>query len=133
MEARISGEGGWTDPKSSPGTYQLLSTTAGSYTSGSRTTANGQYTDKFDFKYSVHLGGNSTGLRGRVTGGCRIDACSQSQSTSYYDYSTNYCNMYNLFCATKDGCKIVNTDLTWSEDSAGIFECSFDDKSDCTR
>ena len=31
------------------------------------------------------------------TASCSITAKSRSQTTSYYDYDTNYCNMYNVF------------------------------------
>ena len=70
------------DCKSKPGTYK------GSWRSGSRTTGDGKYVDKF--KNSLAADGD---------GGCTLTACSESQSTSVIDYSTNYCNLRNLYGA----------------------------------
>ena len=50
-----------------------------------RTTPTKHYVDDIEFLLS---GTGST---------CTINAKSQSQSLSYYDYDTNYCNMYNVF------------------------------------
>ena len=50
-----------------------------------RKTANGKYTD--DVMWSTVGAGTDTS--------CTINAKSRSQSLSYYDYSVNFCNMYN--------------------------------------
>jgi len=50
-----------------------------------RTTPTKHYVDDIEF------------LLTDKNGSCSISAKSQSQSLSYYDYDTNYCNMYNVF------------------------------------
>ena len=50
-----------------------------------RTTANGKYTD------NIQIEGDS-----EIDNECRIVGKSQSEVLSYYDYETNYCNIYNL-------------------------------------
>merc|ERR1711865_1126354 len=50
-------------------------------------------------------------------GGCRIEACSESQGTSVGDFSTNYCDLRNLYCGSADGCKTVSKDFSHSESS----------------
>ena len=34
--------------------------------------------------------------------GCNIEACSESQSNSILDHSTNYCNIHDLYCNDKE-------------------------------
>ena len=48
-----------------------------------RLTSGKKYTDDMEFLFAD------------TANGCTITAKSQSQSLSYYDYYTNYCNMYN--------------------------------------
>eukprot|EP00306_Pavlova_sp_CCMP459_P007010 CAMPEP_0185164784 /NCGR_PEP_ID=MMETSP1139-20130426/9913_1 /TAXON_ID=298111 /ORGANISM="Pavlova sp., Strain CCMP459" /LENGTH=381 /DNA_ID=CAMNT_0027730169 /DNA_START=9 /DNA_END=1157 /DNA_ORIENTATION=+ len=67
------------DCKSKPGTY------SGDASSGARTTGDGKYTDRFSMSY-VPAGS-----------GCTLHACSESQVTSVIDFSTNYCNLVNLY------------------------------------
>ena len=57
-----------------------------------------------------------------ASGGCTLYGCSESQVTSYYDYSTNYCNLKDLYCNSADGCQIANSDLEYDE---VIEECSY--------
>ena len=38
-------------------------------------------------------------------------ACSESQITSYIDFSTNFCNIRQLLCGSKEGCKTMNHDF----------------------
>mmetsp|Transcript_9940 Transcript_9940/g.29229 ORF Transcript_9940/g.29229 Transcript_9940/m.29229 type:complete len:86 (-) Transcript_9940:37-294(-) len=50
-------------------------------------------------------------------GSCEVSACSESQVFSIADFSTNYCNLHDLYCGTEDGCAMVTTeDLTYTED-----------------
>merc|ERR1712107_328742 len=42
---------------------------------------------------------------------CQIDGCSESQGFSVKDFSTNYCDMRNLYCGSADGCKPVVHDF----------------------
>jgi|TARA_B110000285_G_C14853961_1_gene481290 hypothetical protein len=53
-----------------------------------RTTPTKHYVDDIEFTLTVN---------GAM---CDISSKSQSQSLSYYDYDTNYCNMYNVFKAS---------------------------------
>ena len=101
MTARASGQSGWVDPHNG-GTYTFTSTTASSIT-GSRTTANGKYTDKYDITFT---GSGDT---------CTVSACSESQVMSVIDGSTNYCNLHSLYCSSADGCPTVGADLTYEE------------------
>mmetsp|Transcript_9937 Transcript_9937/g.29219 ORF Transcript_9937/g.29219 Transcript_9937/m.29219 type:complete len:85 (-) Transcript_9937:111-365(-) len=49
-------------------------------------------------------------------GSCEVSACSESQVFSIADFSTNYCNLHDLYCGTEDGCAMVTTeDLTYTE------------------
>jgi len=41
-----------------------------------------------------------------------IKGCSESQSTSLRDFSTNYCNLRNLWCGAEDGCEVVTNSFT---------------------
>ena len=54
-----------------------------------RTTPTKHYVDDIEFVSS----GNSNGT-------CKISSKSRSQTLSYYDYDTNYCNMYNVLRQT---------------------------------
>jgi len=102
MVARANGDSGWVDPHNG-GTYSFTSTTPTDI-SGTRTTGDGKYTDKYDFSFEDS------------NGGCKVSACSESQVNSVLDYSTNYCNLHSLYCSSADGCPTVGGDLTYTED-----------------
>eukprot|EP00964_Phaeocystis_antarctica_P130485 scaffold94350_cov62-Phaeocystis_antarctica.AAC.2 len=93
VAARLRGGQGWRCPKTHPGTYTLLSASAGAVR-GSRETGPGStppgpgksYTDSFGFTFAERALG----------GGCMVHACSESQGPSGCDFSTNYCNLRNL-------------------------------------
>lgn len=104
MKARITKEGGWTDPHHA-GTYKFKGQgTAPTTLEASRTTANGQYTDELGIVFEAY-----------GDGGCVVYGCSVSQVTSFKDYSTNFCNVHNLYCGSADGCPYVHTDLKYAE------------------
>ena len=63
-------------------------------------------------------------------GSCSVDACSESQVTSVYDASTNFCNLRDLFCNKAGGCKIVKNDLSYNADFA-FKSCRMHDTSSC--
>ena len=107
VSARLRGAGGWEDPHcqpgkcSPPGIYMIERTmpAGGSTKSPSapstlwlnRTTAGaGSYTDRLELKFAV------------AGSGCQLDACSESQVTSYADFSTNYCNLHDLYCGAAE-------------------------------
>ena len=86
---------------------------------GSRTTKNGQYTDKFGFSFST------------VGAGCQVKGCSQSQVTSIADFSTNYCNLHDLYCGSQDGCTPAGSDYAYSETDVDTSIGASSDKSAC--
>mmetsp|Transcript_64280 Transcript_64280/g.199418 ORF Transcript_64280/g.199418 Transcript_64280/m.199418 type:complete len:174 (+) Transcript_64280:72-593(+) len=115
VKSRVAGENGWKDPHNG-GTYSLLSDTD-DLLEVSRTTANGQYTDKMDLTFTAD------------GSGCKLEACSESQVTSVLDFSTNYCNLHNLWCGAKDGCPVAKQDLADYKETLG--SCWQNDKSKC--
>jgi len=109
IEARASQQNGWVDPHNG-GVYSLLSSSSGvintQRTTNPATSVGGTlYTDKQTFALSD------------ADGGCKIESCSESQGTSVGDFSTNYCDMRNLYCGSTDGCSAVGKDFTHSESS----------------
>ena len=107
VSARLRGAGGWEDPHcqpgkcSPPGIYMIERTmpAGGSAKSPAapstlwlnRTTGGpGSYTDRLELKFAV------------AGSGCQLDACSESQVTSYADFSTNYCNLHDLYCGAAE-------------------------------
>ena len=73
------------DRCSSPGFYSVFEEREGDYVWSTRLTANKKYTDDQIFEFN------------KVGNTCQVAAKSRSQSLSYYDYSVNYCNMWNIF------------------------------------
>jgi hypothetical protein len=109
IEARASGSSGWTDPHNG-GVYSVLDSAPGvvntQRTTNPATSVGGTvYTDKQTFKLTD------------VDGGCKIEGCSVSQGTSVGDFSTNYCDLRNLYCGSADGCPTVSKDFSHSETS----------------
>ena len=80
MIERTMPAGGSTKSPSAPSTLWLNRTTAGA----------GSYTDRLELKFAV------------AGSGCQLDACSESQVTSYADFSTNYCNLHDLYCGAAE-------------------------------
>jgi len=101
IEARVAGQPDkWHDPHNN-GVYAILSRGADEVQL-SRTTRNGQYTDKLALTF--------------VDGdGCEVRGCSESQVFSVADFSTNYCNLRMLYCGSADGCRPVAHDFTHRE------------------
>lgn len=67
------------------GIYAVHQETAGSNIWVTRTTPTKHYVDDIEFSLA------------ESSGNCTISARSRSETMSYYDYETNYCNMYNVF------------------------------------
>jgi hypothetical protein len=107
---RLTNKDGWVDPKK--GQYELLSSPAAAVIHGSRTTASGQYTDDVFFEFSDSSD--------PLTPPCSFTAYSQSRALSFYDMSTNFCNIANLY-----------RDQGGAEFSAGRLNCLFQDMSKC--
>jgi len=109
IEARTSGQNGWVDPHNG-GIYSILSSSdaqvATKRTTNPKHSVGGQvYTDKQIFTLAAN--GDS----------CDISACSESQGASLKDFSTNYCDIRNLYCGSADGCKTVKHDFPSSQSS----------------
>merc|ERR1711907_841440 len=108
IEARAGGNG-WVDPHNG-GIYSVLGSSSGvvntQRTTNPATSVGGQvYTDKQTFVLTDQ------------DGSCKIEACSESQGTSVGDFSTNYCDIRNLYCGSADGCATVSHDFTSTENS----------------
>mmetsp|Transcript_53316 Transcript_53316/g.107034 ORF Transcript_53316/g.107034 Transcript_53316/m.107034 type:complete len:187 (-) Transcript_53316:184-744(-) len=103
MLARANGQDSkeWHDPHNS-GVYKLLSKGTNQL-DFSRTTANGQYTDKLTYTFQ-------DGGCGPAGCTCAVSGCSESQVFSIADFSTNYCNLRMLYCTKNEGCKPVTKD-----------------------
>merc|ERR1711924_425641 len=101
--------GAWVDPhnggKLGVAKYTIESSTATSIHMH-HLTGNGKYTDELIFTFS---GSGNT---------CSVTACSESQVTSVLDFSTNYCNLHDLYCSDNE-CNADNlkghTKLTYTE------------------
>jgi hypothetical protein len=116
MTARIAGNGGWVDPHNA-GMYSVMEgSIQGKELHSKRLTGNKKYTDLQLFEFSED------------GGDCVMTGCSESQVTSYLDFSTNYCNLHDLYCGSSDGCKFVKSDLKYKED---VKSCSSADKGQC--
>ena len=80
------------------GVYDFVEQSENQYIWATRTTPVAKYVDDVGFEFT------------QVGNDCRVQGSSKSRTTSYYDYSTNYCNMYNPIKNTG-----VYTSLTVSE------------------
>merc|ERR1712232_978596 len=114
---------GWTDPHNG-GIYSLLSSSHGTLntqrtTNPAKSVGGKLYTDKQTFTLTTE---GAT---------CRIDACSESQGFSVGDFSTNYCNMRNLYCGSEDGCKKVKSDFKITETGVHPSLGASTNKGDC--
>ncbi|CAK9063679.1 unnamed protein product [Durusdinium trenchii] len=100
IRARVSDKE-WVDPHNG-GTYSLESGN-GDLLELSRLTGNKRYTDQMTFTFTP---------QGKT---CAIHACSESQVFSIADFSTNYCNLRNLYCGSEEGCQFVRHDFVTEE------------------
>lgn len=127
--ARLRGEGGWRDRKQHPGHYQLIKSGV-QCIKAQRTTGKGAspgpYTDLFGLVFLPKQNG------------CQLAGCSESQVASLLDFSTNFCNMYNLVCNEEAGCPKAKDDLTGFTKITYHRACTHGgkpehDKAQCTR
>ena len=95
----------WIDPHNQ-GTYKIIDQSfSNSYLLLSRETGTGswkKYIDKIALtfiNYTTTTNNNNNNGHGY---GCVIEACSESQSNSILDHSTNYCNIHDLYCNDKE-------------------------------
>ena len=115
INLRLTSES-FVDPHNG-GKYSQISSQEGAV-KGSRLTANGKWTDLLDFSF-ISTNEGST---------CTVTACSESQVFSILDFSTNYCNLRNLYCNSSDGCSPVQYDLTYEE---SYVSCGQNKKQNC--
>lgn len=113
--ARVNGTNGWYDPHNR-GIYSVVDAST-NLVQLKRQTGDKKYTDLLNFELS------SSGS------GCIAVGCSESQVFSVIDYSTNYCNLHDLYCGSKAGCKFVTTDINISGEA--FTSCSQHDASKC--
>jgi len=103
------------DRKKLPGNYTLITSEVGVCTKASRATSPfadpGPFTDLFGFRY-----------QSTPNNACHVVGCSESQVPSQCDFSTNFCNMYNLYCSEADGCSPVKHDLVPASSSTEHFD-----------
>lgn len=107
--ARIGGQKSWVDPHNG-GIYKEISASDAEVESSRSTNPKHSvggmtYTDKQIF--TLTQDGDK----------CTIQACSESQGASLKDFSTNYCDVRNLYCGSADGCKPVVHDFTSTQTS----------------
>lgn len=128
VEAEISSRimnPSWIDPHNA-GKYSLrydkgLSDGGDNIIQGERITGDKKYTDKFMMTF---LPGSMMS-----SGTCRVMACSESQVFSILDFSTNYCNLRNLYCNEKeDLCVMEKNDLLDYEEEYVKCEQNVKDK-----
>jgi len=94
MDARVKGStaGSWHDPHNG-GTYSTRTDGGHATKQFKRVTGNKKYTDYINFNCDDQ--GDGTAI---------LYGCSESQSDSYYDFSTNYCNLRMLYCGSANNC-----------------------------
>jgi len=112
---RMQGNASWVDPHNG-GTYTVMSSLGCPGSGclsilGQRVTGLApHYTDKFKLTFN---GDQSQ---------CTMTACSESQGTSLYDASTNYCNMHVLYCTGAQGCpSVAEPNFVYTESN---FDCT---------
>jgi hypothetical protein len=111
----------WTDPHNG-GHYSCINTCkigSARFMLKRKTGGQGRYTDKIDLSFKP------SGTK------CEVTACSESQVTSYKDFSTNFCNIRNLYCGPGDKCPTVGPVLTFSERVTKTLAGSTTDKNAC--
>ena len=84
MDAEIRA---WNSSTTSPagGLYKLKEEADSDYIWSTRLTKNEKYTDDQLFEFT------------ETNTGCTVNGHSRSQSMSYYDYSVNFCNLWNAY------------------------------------
>ena len=101
----------WHPEPEAKGTYKVWDATELESLWATRTVPSGKYTDDILFDF-LPVDPNDFQIKK-----CTIAAKSRSQSLSYYDYETNYCNMWNVIKETvadhNDLPTIQTSDCKW--------------------
>jgi len=125
--ARVHGQyEQWHDPHNN-GTYSVLKQSDFEIQLQRRTGGAGKYVDKQTLVFAPAATADDEG----AGGGCVLYGCSESQVTSVLDYSTNYCNLRNLYCGSADGCKVMTHDIAAKEMEVRVSSGAGKDKSAC--
>lgn len=113
----------WYDPHNLGYYHDVVESAVGASTklAMQHLSGNKKYTDKLIFTLTDS---NSR---------CLIEACSESQVTSYLDFSTNYCNLEMLFCGSSQGCKTMEHDFTNTVGKTEAMAGATQDMSDCLK
>ena len=98
MDAEIRS---WANGGPSGGLYAVHEEQLDSYIWSTRTTPVAKYVDDQIFEFT------------QVGANCSVQARSRSQTTSYYDYDTNYCNMWNVFNSLASFENLTTTKCKW--------------------
>ena len=98
MDAEIRS---WANGGPSGGDYAIYEEDLTSYIWSTRTTPVAKYVDDQIFEFTQN-GAN-----------CDVLAKSRSQTASYYDYDTNYCNMWNVFTELASFENLKTTKCQW--------------------
>merc|ERR1719272_2472059 len=114
--ARISGQTTstphWTDPHNG-GMYKLINSQCvdikGTRAPGSK--AKQPVPDMFGMSFT------------QDGADCKLQACSESQVFSVLDFSTNYCNLHDLYCGSEDNCPFVQHDLKGYTEDKCLLSC----------
>ena len=82
----------WGSSETSPsgGIYNVKEESENDYIWSTRKTKNMKYTDDQLFEFTSN------------SAGCNVAGRSRSQSMSYYDYSVNFCNLWNAYNGVTD-------------------------------
>lgn len=119
MKARVNGQyDKWHDPHNN-GTYLDLIEKDGGIVL-KHETGNKKYIDHIGFSMSSVQNGK-----------CKLRGCSESQVTSIADFSTNYCNLFHLYCGSKDRCQHVKHDFMYQENKISPSFGAQSDKKSC--
>ena len=98
----------WHPEPNAGGTYKIWDAVELEQMWVTRTTPTKKYVDDIKFEYF----GNPKNFREK---GCRVKGRSRSQSLSYYDYNTNYCNIWNVAQTLPEAVKatVTTSECKW--------------------
>ena len=92
----------WANGGPSGGLYAIYEESEGDhYIWSTRTTPVAKYVDDQIFQFT------------QDGSDCNVAAKSRSQTKSYYDYDTNYCNMWNVFTELGSFTNLSTSDCQW--------------------
>lgn len=99
---------GWKSGDPGKGLYDIKEESANNYIWVTRTTPVKRYVDDISFQFAS------------TSAGCQVSSKSRSQSLSYYDFSTNYCNMWNPLKYTGSFQNLAVSDCKFPTDEPAV-------------